>query len=578
MVSLMNGLSALGSGIADYSAHAGLEAQRADLQQQGIRLAADLAHQNRSSEIEQSGTIAERAAAKGNEYALAQGKQQGEFLVQGHQISANATLGAAAMSAGASRYATDHPTEVTLLERLGVLTPRASAATGGGMLNSGGGSAPAGQAGTTAASTPPSNGVPGHEATAGIDAGPQSGAAPTPLELASQNPLADEIIRKAVGIAQPGSEADLRRITAMGVENDPKFKDKSPEEKAAETMMRIAVQEGKMTDPVSRHLMAVAIAGYQMAPISGFGETKPGGPETMAEVFKINPNYQATRYPEVQKAMTAFGSGTEGDRTRFLNSTVQHMEVFRDAAQKLQNGTFVPSNRIVNYFKEQFGQAPPTTLEGLAQLVGTEIERAATGGIGASADRERLIASLGRDRSGPQITDMLDRYQSLMAAQLKALKRQYEDATGFTSGPFAFENKLDPETRARLTGASAPSNGGSDASGAVQPSAPTDGIEYGNALRGRGRTPVAPAAPAPPAAEPAPAPSPSLMNSRGAPTPVVPSSRSGPSFNGPAAFPPPTPAAISILKNDPSPSTRGYFDATFGAGAADRVLRGQNAP
>jgi hypothetical protein len=47
----------------------------------------------------------------------------------------------------------------------------------------------------------------------------------------------------------------------------------------------------------------------------------------------------------------------------------------------------------------------------------------------------------------------------------------------------------------------------------------------------------------------------------------------------PAAAAPAIPqAAIDILKHDPSGFAKGYFDKTFGAGAADRVLGGANAP
>jgi hypothetical protein len=57
MVSLLNGLSAAGAGIAQFAGTAGLEAQRADLQKQSFVLASQLAHENRTGEIglEQAG-------------------------------------------------------------------------------------------------------------------------------------------------------------------------------------------------------------------------------------------------------------------------------------------------------------------------------------------------------------------------------------------------------------------------------------------------------------------------------------------------------------------------------------------
>lgn len=47
---------------------------------------------------------------------------------------------------------------------------------------------------------------------------------------------------------------------------------------------------------------------------------------------------------------------------------------------------------------------------------------------------------------------MTDGFRGLMAGQLDGLRTQYVDATGFKTGPFAFENKLGPET-AKVLGA-----------------------------------------------------------------------------------------------------------------------------
>lgn len=62
-----------------------------------------------------------------------------------------------------------------------------------------------------------------------------------------------------------------------------------------------------------------------------------------------------------------------------------------------------------------------------------------------------------------------------MAGQLHGLKTQYEDATGFKSGPFAFANKLDPATIKALgggkptSGATAPTDGRPPLSSFIQP-------------------------------------------------------------------------------------------------------------
>lgn len=264
----------------------------------------------------------------------------------------------------------------------------------------------------------------------------------------------------------PGSQAAIRAAIDDDVKNDPAFKDKSAGERGQEVETRFRIAAGQLTDPSARHSMAEEIASYQLQPLSGFALTKPGGPETMAEVLKINPDYQGTRYPEISKAMTAFGSGKQGDTLRSLNVATQHLGVIDDAAEALKNGNVQTFNRIGNKIAEELGVAAPTTFDALKQIVGTEIEKAVAGGIGAVADRDRLMKSLDGANSPKQLEAVSQDFKKLMAGQAKGLKTQYEDATGFKSGPFAFDKKLMPATMKALGmveaegGKSQPSAGG----------------------------------------------------------------------------------------------------------------------
>jgi len=67
---------------------------------------------------------------------------------------------------------------------------------------------------------------------------------------------------------------------------------------------------GDPNDPAAKST-AQAIASYQLPPMTGYALRAPGAREVMAEVMALNPSYQATRYPEISKAMRDFGSGTE---------------------------------------------------------------------------------------------------------------------------------------------------------------------------------------------------------------------------------------------------------------------------
>lgn len=419
MVSLLNGLSTMGQGISAFAGTAGLEAQKSQLSQQTAILADQLATTRESAGRVQAGDIAATAAEKAQAATAANiaTEQGGANTRQTAALAATASEGAATRAAEMERELARinaPPDVIKLLRAFGQLPdPTAS---------------PASPSGSTAATTP-------------------TGASTPPAAPTSAGPdLSNPLVAKALGLPMPGSEDAIRRGIADDVNNDPKFKGATIGQKGAEVENRLAVAKGTMGDPASRAVNAAAIASYQQSPLDQRSKQMAGGPETMAEVMRLNPNYQEGRYPEINKAMAAFATGKQGDTTRFLNVGVQHLDAFDQAAQALKNNDVRAINSLSNYFQEQFGVAAPTTFDGLKQIVATEVEKSIAGGIGASADRDRLLKSLDRASSPQQLQAMTNGFRTLMAGQLKGLKAQYEDATGFKSGPFAFEQKLDPTT------------------------------------------------------------------------------------------------------------------------------------
>lgn len=443
MPSLLNGLSSLGSGVASYAANAGAEAQKADAAQalqasggviqggliaQRGALEAELARQagviaatNKSAELTQSGGIAATAASN-----LASTQAAARVQEAGLQAAAP----------------TEAQKNILFYQRMGWI--------------------PGGQSDTSSASAqPPSSGAApsgGSPPTNGAALAPPSGSVTPPAAQGSamDNPL----VRSAMGLPPAGSEAANRLAIAQDVKSDPSMKNASPGQVAAEIENRYQIATAKIADPATRDALATAIANYQLSPLDERARQMAGGPETMKKVLDINPDYQEGRYPEVNKALTAFTTGPQGDKTRFLNVGVQHLDVFDQAAADLRNGDTKALNSLGNYFSDQFGTPAPNTFNGLKQIVATEIEKAVAGGIGASADRDRLLASLNAANSPEQLQAMTNSFRALMAGQLRGLKTQYEDATPNTpsfrgSGQFSFQNKLDPATVTALSGSSA---------------------------------------------------------------------------------------------------------------------------
>lgn len=443
MPSLLNGLSSLGSGVANYAGTIGAEAQKNDaamaLQQSGGVIQGGLMAQRGALDAE----LARQADAMAT-------TRESSGRIQAGQIAATAATQAQGSAMALEAYRASHTPELELLRALGAL-PAASA--------------PAPLSPASAATTSPvpsssgqsasTNPTPSSDAAAASS--PSTGTSPSAAP--SSTPMAEDLIRKTLALPALGSEAANRAAIARGVATAPESKYLPADQQAALVENKYQIATNKIADPATRDAIATAIANYQLSPLDERARQMAGGPETMKKVLDFNPDYQEGRYPEINKALVAFGPGKEGQQTRFLNVGVQHLDVFDQAAQALKNGDVKALNSLGNYFQDQFGVAPPNTFEGLKQIVGTEIEKAIAGGIGASSDRDRLMASLNRANSPEALQAMTNGFRALMGGQLKGLQRQYEDATPNTpsfrgSGQFAFSNKLDPDTVKALSGSS----------------------------------------------------------------------------------------------------------------------------
>jgi hypothetical protein len=203
-------------------------------------------------------------------------------------------------------------------------------------------------------------------------------------------------------------------------------------------------------DKASVDQTAQMIAGYQMQPLTSFAMRSPWGQAVMAKVGELNPDYQSARYGEVNKALSSFATGKQGDITRSMNVGIQHLDSIDELGQALKNGDQRTVNSVANRVKEEFGVAAPITFDAAKQIVADEIVKAIVGYSGAVNDRESMQKKLSEANSPEQLLAVTKEFRTLMAGQLRGLKKQYEDATGFTKGPFAFDSKLLPATKREL--------------------------------------------------------------------------------------------------------------------------------
>lgn len=208
---------------------------------------------------------------------------------------------------------------------------------------------------------------------------------------------------------------------------------------------------------------AQAIASYRQAPLSSYAMRGGQGPEIMKRIREINPDYDAKYYAPAQRTLTNFDVGKQGDMVRSLNVTIQHLGVFDDLAKGLNNRDTPAINRVLNYVQTQLGRPDVTNFETAKGIIADEVVKSVVGS-GAVFDRESMQKNLKDSSSPEQLSGQVKTIKSLMAGQLRGLRKQF---TASHLPQEEFDAKLDPETLASLEPGA--SHGGASSSSAAPP-------------------------------------------------------------------------------------------------------------
>ena len=145
---------------------------------------------------------------------------------------------------------------------------------------------------------------------------------------------------------------------------------------------------------------------------------------------EFSPDYNSSNYFANRAGVTRFSSGPQGDKVRFFNVTVDHLDTLGNAVDALKNGDIKRFNQINQRIKEETGQLAPTDFDGVKKIVANEIVKAVSGANGALGDREEVSNTLSRANSPQQLQGLVKRYQQLIVGQLKGLETEYNAIPG----------------------------------------------------------------------------------------------------------------------------------------------------
>lgn len=174
---------------------------------------------------------------------------------------------------------------------------------------------------------------------------------------------------------------------------------------------------------------------------------KSAGEPPMTEQDKAK--YTLDAVEDVRKGVGAAGNianGPMGKTVTALNVAVDHLSALSNLGDALNNGDIQAANRIKNALGAEFGDADITNYKVAADIIGTELQKAVSGGALGVTDREEVRSELSRVQSWDQIQGAIKTFKRLMAGQMRGQWSTYQ--TNSKRGDF--QNYLLPNTQKAL--------------------------------------------------------------------------------------------------------------------------------
>lgn len=165
-----------------------------------------------------------------------------------------------------------------------------------------------------------------------------------------------------------------------------------------------------------------------------------------------NPNATAADYQQMAGKISqtvaggrALGGGQDGAGILAANAVSQHIKVYEDLAQAMNNGDVQAINSAKNRWQQEFGTAAPTNAAFANQIIGPELVKAIIAGGGTGAERDEMEKALSTNKSWEQAAGLSATAKRLLGGQLAARQKKFTfNGLGSTDD---FRKALEPEAQ-----------------------------------------------------------------------------------------------------------------------------------
>lgn len=192
---------------------------------------------------------------------------------------------------------------------------------------------------------------------------------------------------------------------------------------------------------------AQLIADYKLPTPAARSLASAGGQALMQKVLELNPDFDATQYPNRQKTRQAFTTGTQGQQLNAMNTAIGHLDQMRGAIMALNNGDVQIANSAKNWLNTQLGGNAATNFDTLKVAVSDEIASVLKKSGATDASIKDVQSTINAKNSPEQLAGYIQTQIPIMGSKLSSLNYQYHQAMG-ENDPF---QALSPDAKTVLT-------------------------------------------------------------------------------------------------------------------------------
>lgn len=150
----------------------------------------------------------------------------------------------------------------------------------------------------------------------------------------------------------------------------------------------------------------------------------------MAQVYKLNPNYDTAEFGLESDAAKKARSGAWADTRVAYNTAIDHSKQLLDTVDALNNSDVKKLNSLKNFFKTEFGSPDVPDFQAVANAYNHEVTSVVSKGHITDKEVETGGAVLPANASGQAIRKVIASYNQLMASKRTELDKVIKAGSG----------------------------------------------------------------------------------------------------------------------------------------------------